>query len=558
MKNSLFDDASNALTGGSAQSWKVLIADAQPDMHDAIRQCLVTLRHAGLELEFVSAFSAKEASALFGQHADIAVVLMDVGLEGPVAVQRMIDQMEKARATWAGPGLRPRLVLCTRQPDRLPERAAFETYAIDGYVVTSPMAVDRLYGTVLSLVRLQASMLAQDRIQKGMARVMVSTAGIFEMRSSRHFYFNLLLQINSLFNVVQDSLLFVIGDSAPKDDVMRIRAASGRFSALRNQTMDAIADPRIGEAVREVFKTGRTMQTDGHFIFSIKTRYDVMAVAYIDGALALSPLERQMIEIFRAKATTAFSNMMLIDELNASQKAAVFALARVAEYKKNLTQGHLKRIERLVGETAREMLLRSFHADELDEGLVAKIGLASILADIGMMVVPDQVMHSTRELDGDSVGLIRQHTLVGWEILSEAATMLRGRSILAIAAEIALSHHERLDGSGYPSQLTGGAIPISGRIMGVVDVFDALISNREHRDAWTVDAALAWVTGESGRLFDPLVVTAFLTVVARIQDAEPDWLAVASDAVSSGGAGKATSARRDLRRMVGRIVNFLN
>jgi len=556
MKQSQSNDGSNAQIGAPIPSWKVLIADSQPDQHDAVGRCLASLRHDGRGVECLSAFSAREATALFGQHPDIAVVLMDVGLDGPAAVQRLIEHMDKATATWAGPGLRPRVVLCTRDPDQWPERAAFEATAIDGYVVTAPMATDRLYGAVLSGIRLHASMIAQDRSQKGMARVMVSTAGIFELRSSHHFYFNLLLQINSLFNIVQDSLLFVVGDSAPKDDVARIRAASGRFSSLRNQTIAAIEDPRIVAAVREVFQNGRTVQTNEHFAFAIKTRYEVTAVAFIDGALGLSAMERQMIEIFRTKATTAFSNMMLIDELNASQKAAVFALARVAEYKKNLIQGHHKRIERLVSETAREMLQRSFHPEELDEDLVAKVGVASVLADIGMMVVPDQVMHSTRVLDGDSVELVRQHTIVGWEILRDAATMLRGRSILAIAAEVALSHHERMDGSGYPYRLVGDAIPISGRIVSVVDVFDALISDREHREAWTVDAALSWVTEESGRLFDPLVVKAFRTVVARIREAEPDWLAteIASPAL----AGKITTAKRDLRRMIDRITHLLN
>lgn len=556
MKHSQPYDESNGPTGVGSQSWKVLIADSQPELHDAVGRCLASLRHDGRGVECLSAFSVREATALFGQHPDIAVVLMDVGLEGPEAVQRLVAHMDKATATWAGPGLRPRLVLCARDPGQWPERAAFEAMTIDGYAVTEPLATDRLYGAVLSLIRLHASMIAQDRSQKGMARVMVSTAGIFELRSSHHFYFNLLLQINSLFNIVQDSLLFVVGDSAPKDEVMRIRAASGRFSALRNQTIAAIEDPRVAATVRDVFQNGRTVQTNEHFAFAIKTRYEVTAVAFIDGALGLSPMERQMIEIFRTKATTAFSNMMLIDELNASQKAAVFALARVAEYKKNVVQGHHKRIERLVGETAREMLQRSLHPDELDEDLVGKIGVASVLADIGMIVVPDQVMHSTRVLDGDSVELIRQHTIAGWEILRDAATMLRGRSILAIAAEIALSHHERMDGSGYPSRLAGASIPISGRIVAVVDVFDALISDREHREAWTVDAALSWVTEESGRLFDPLVVKAFRSVVARIREAEPDWLA--TDVAPPALAGKITTAKRDLRRMLDRITHLLN
>ncbi len=556
MKHTQFHDGQAHQPDPPDGPWMVMIVDDREDRRDALSRSLADLRCDGRGVACVSAPSLRDAMALFGLHAGTAVILLNAGLEGTDGARRLIDHLDKATATWAGPGLRPRVVLCVDDPVQWPERASYEAASIDGYVVTHPLNGDRLYATVLSLIRLQASFLAQDRSQKGMARVMVSTAGIFELRSAHHFYFNLLLQINSLFNMVHDSLLFVVGDGERRDDVVRIRAASGRFSNLRNQTLDAVEQERIVTTVRDAFQNGRTVQTPEHFAFAIKTRHGVAAVAFIDGALGITPLERQMIEIFRNKATTAFSNMMLIEELNGSQKAAVFALARVAEYKKNLTQGHHKRIERLVHDTARDMMKRGFYPEELDEDLASKIGLASVLADIGMMVVPDQVMHSTQTLSGESVELVRQHTIVGWEILRDAAGMLRGRSILAIGADIALSHHERMDGSGYPSGLRGTAIPLAGRIMAVVDVFDALISDREHREAWSVDDALDWIGNESGRLFDPMVVKAFLAVVARIRTAEPDWLV--GEAATPALPGKITTAKSDLRRMIDRVTRFLN
>jgi two-component system response regulator RpfG len=108
--------------------------------------------------------------------------------------------------------------------------------------------------------------------------------------------------------------------------------------------------------------------------------------------------------------------------------------------------------------------------------------------------------------------VMRRHPRIGYELLSGSQNRF-----IQIGALIALRHHERYDGSGYPDGLAGEAIPLEARIVAVADVFDALISPRPYKEAWSMDAALAWIYAQRGRLFDPLCVDALVRGRERLQ-----------------------------------------
>ncbi len=211
-------------------------------------------------------------------------------------------------------------------------------------------------------------------------------------------------------------------------------------------------------------------------------------------------------------------------EAHAVQLATVLTLARVAEFKNQVHPGHLKRINRLSEEIARDMLRLGAYPDELDADMVEKIGLASILHDVGMVSVPDHILDRNNQLlEWEELELIRNHATIGHEILQAGAESLPERSFLSIGADIARAHHERYDGSGYPVGLSGKDIPLAARIVAIADVFDALITERGYKRAWPVEDAVRWVTERAGTDFDPLAVQAFQTAIVRILAEEPDW-----------------------------------
>ena len=128
--------------------------------------------------------------------------------------------------------------------------------------------------------------------------------------------------------------------------------------------------------------------------------------------------------------------------------------------------------------------------------------------DIGKIGIPDHILLKPGKLTPDEWAVMLRHAQIGAEIIGE-----HNSELLTIARSVALTHHERWDGNGYPQGLAGEAIPIEGRIAAVCDVFDALTSTRPYKQAWTEQAAFDYVVGESGKAFDPLLVRLFIDLL---------------------------------------------
>lgn len=171
-------------------------------------------------------------------------------------------------------------------------------------------------------------------------------------------------------------------------------------------------------------------------------------------------------------------------------------LARAAEFRDDDTGQHAQRVGRTAALLATTMGLSS--------AAVELVRRAAPLHDIGKIGVPDSVLLKRGRLTPSEYELMKRHTVIGSSILSGSRLPL-----LKMGQEIALTHHERWDGAGYPNRLSGEAIPLVGRLVAVADVFDALIHDRPYKPAWPVPDAVAEIGRDSGRQFDPNVVAAF-------------------------------------------------
>jgi putative two-component system response regulator len=183
-------------------------------------------------------------------------------------------------------------------------------------------------------------------------------------------------------------------------------------------------------------------------------------------------------------------------DLEEARFEVVDRLALAAEYRDDNTQEHARRIGRTSGLIAERLGL----GPETRELLVR----AAPLHDVGKIGIPDAILLKPARLTPEEFEVIKGHARIGGELLGG------GRSpLLQMAREIALTHHERWDGTGYPSGLTGDLIPLVGRIVSVADVFDALTHTRPYKEAWPIEQAVAEICESSGLQFDPAVVDAF-------------------------------------------------
>jgi hypothetical protein len=183
--------------------------------------------------------------------------------------------------------------------------------------------------------------------------------------------------------------------------------------------------------------------------------------------------------------------------LRESQEEIVHRLARVVELRDSDTGGHVDRMSRYSTLIAGELGWSAEHCRELR--------LAAALHDVGKVAVPDAILLKPGPLTQEERWIMQRHCQAGFDMLTGSESTL-----LNLAAEIALTHHERYDGAGYPAGLSGAAIPLVGRIVAVADVFDALTSARVYKDAIAIPEAVEIIRGGRGTQFDPDVVDAFL------------------------------------------------
>lgn len=187
----------------------------------------------------------------------------------------------------------------------------------------------------------------------------------------------------------------------------------------------------------------------------------------------------------------------------------VYRLSRAAEYKDEDTGAHVERMSHYSSAIARQM--------GLDGDFVERILWASPMHDIGKIGIPDRVLQKPGKLDDEEWVIMRSHTTIGAEILKDASA-----DFIKLAADIAISHHEKWNGSGYPRGIKGADIPLAGRIVALADVFDALTSERPYKAAFTLEKALAIIKESRGSHFDSEVVNAFLAIKDEIT-AELNW-----------------------------------
>ncbi|MGI9539875.1 MAG: CHASE2 domain-containing protein [Miltoncostaeaceae bacterium] len=186
-------------------------------------------------------------------------------------------------------------------------------------------------------------------------------------------------------------------------------------------------------------------------------------------------------------------------ELRHAQREIVERLGRAAEWREEQTGQHVVRVGRLCEALALELGLSAGEAET--------IRMASALHDLGKIGVPDRVLLHDGPLDDEGWAIIRTHPRVGSGILADSTSEL-----VQVAEQIAHTHHEKFDGSGYPDGLSGEDIPLAGRICAVCDVFDALCSPRPYKDGWELEAVMAEIQASAGSHFDPVMAEAFLRI----------------------------------------------
>lgn len=200
-----------------------------------------------------------------------------------------------------------------------------------------------------------------------------------------------------------------------------------------------------------------------------------------------------------------------IKEITLLQEVAITAMASLAETRDRETGAHIQRVGLYVHELAQCLREQGLFPDTLTCENILLMKKSSPLHDIGKMGIPDMILWKPSALSPEEFAIVKQHPRIGKQAIEGAERLLNtSESFLRFAKEMAYSHHERWNGTGYPESLAGEQIPVSARLMAMADVYDAIISRRVYKDPIPHSAAVEIIKSESGKHFDPVIVAAFL------------------------------------------------
>ena len=205
-------------------------------------------------------------------------------------------------------------------------------------------------------------------------------------------------------------------------------------------------------------------------------------------------------------------------ELALTQEVTIECMASVAEYRDPETGFHIKRTQIYVKELAIQLRNHPKFKDYLDDETIEMLYLSAPLHDLGKVGIPDSILLKPGKLTDEEMAIMKKHPIYGAEAIAKSEKKLTTKSFLKYAKEISLSHHEKWDGTGYPNGLKGASIPISGRLMALADVYDALISKRVYKPAFPHEKAAQIITEGRGTHFDPDVLEAFLAIQDKFRD----------------------------------------
>ncbi len=496
--------------------WRILIVDDELDVHAVTRLALKNISFKDQDIEIVSAYSGQEGFDVLAKDPDICMVLLDVVMEtenaGLVLAQRIRDELNNDLV---------RIILRTGQPGQAPEQKIIVDYDINDYKLKTELTAQKMFTCVISSLRAYEGLKTIEANRRGLDKILQAVNNLYQLDSLKELASGVLTQISAILNFGTEGVLCVMRPAtAGVEEVPMVIATIGQKITLQEQDLLPDSHPWT-PAILQVFREKKNLFSPIVDVFSIIAAHGQQFAVAFAPARPLTALECNLLDIFCDRIAAAFDNLEMFELLKTTQEATVIALADLAESRDATTGGHVRRVCRLTEAIAKELNALNKLPPKTHTNFLAFVGIASILHDVGKVGIPDAILLKPGQHTPEERVIMQGHALIGETVLAHASASVPGVSSLSIGAEIAGGHHEHYDGNGYPRGLKGEAIPLSARIVAVVDVFDALLHSRPYKKPWPLADVLIYIKERSGTQFDPDVITALTNF---LDSEKPDWI----------------------------------
>lgn len=243
-------------------------------------------------------------------------------------------------------------------------------------------------------------------------------------------------------------------------------------------------------------------------------KLDIQAVVY-------DPIDQDVLELYIRNIiyhTHSRDHLQIVQDIRTVQSVMISGLASLAEYRDPETGEHIKRTQNYVKALATTLKRKGLYEEELTLENIDAMYMSVPLHDIGKVGIRDDILLKPGKLTDEEFEIMKTHAKIGYDTIRNVANKLKNNAFLEYAADVAYTHHEKYDGSGYPRGLKGDEIPLIGRLMAVADVYDALTSKRVYKDAMSHEEAMEIIKAGIGKHFDPVIVSCAISLESTFQN----------------------------------------
>lgn len=496
--------------------WKVLIVDDEPEVHAVTKLALNDFNLNGKTLEFLSAYSGEEAKAIFRNHEDIAVVLLDVVMETDDAGLKVAEYVRNELDNHF-----TRIILRTGQPGQAPEKDVIINYDINDYKSKTELTAQKLFTVIIAALRSYRDIIVIEENRRGLEKIIDASVDLFSSRSLEKFMQGIIQQLASILGCSKDAAYITTAvattsrtlntsNSRLDDDELYVFAGNGEYACKEGVPLKEAISAQEYALCAKAMREKQIVYAEDHVVAYCNSKSHRGALLYLSGLpRRIGENDRHLVKRFSDSVQLAFDNVLKTVDVEATQKEIIERLGRALEHESN-GSNNLKRMVEMA-----QLLARKAGLDELT---IHELGLAMPLHDIGTSIVPKSILQKTSPLSEEEIFKIRQHAEFGYQILRDSR-----RPTIQLAAMLAKQHHERWDGKGYPEGLEKEQIDIKSRIATLVDVFDALLNARPYKPAWTIDKVEAVLLEEKGKHFDPYLVDCLLSDLSAFMAIQTEY-----------------------------------
>ena len=478
--------------------WEILIVDDEHEVHDITATVLKDVVFDGQPLRFHNAYSTMEAKKIIATVPNIALSLLDQIMEDEDSGLQLVRHIREERGNRT-----MRIILRTGVGGNAPQRRIVNEYEINDYRTKAELSSGKLFTSVVKSLRNYRDLMRIERInqqlhssREGLSRMISATGSLLSSRNPHDFLQGMAEEAASLLS--------------PHPSVM---VTDADFHAV----LAAAGNLKNPELLNSAQQLGLRQHIEKALLRHHVTCVDDVAAGRITAEghpplriIAEFPhppnlLQKGLFGVFVDNANILYRNLALEKDSRTTQTEVIGLLGDIIENRSNEHRSHVMRVAEYAAVIAKKVRFNDGELNLLRDALP--------MHDVGKIGIGDSILRKQESLTSLEFEEMKKHTEIGYEILR-----FSGRQLFQMAALIAREHHERWNGSGYPRGLAGERISLLGRIAGIADVFDSLLSHRSYRQAWDLNQAIRYLQDGRGTLFDPRLTDLFLEDEKQIQE----------------------------------------